>query len=162
MGLYASDLFGAATVTMADSTIGPHAYAAVWLDGDGIYDLTGNTLYGGAGIAFGDTFLHGNALFAQGGVSAWNGVTGLRLVQNTFQDAAEIAVFLHDASATLDQNVWANNGLSLRQQRCADVPEVIGDDLLGLDVELCPPENRLIAYDFGLTTLYLPEIETDE
>ncbi len=181
-GVYASGNWGAPTIKLVDSTIGAHDYAAVWLDGPGSYDLEGNTLSGSAGVDDHGTAIHGNAVFAQNGVSAWgeDATTGLLLADNSFNDASEIGVLLHDASAALTGNAWSGNGTDLRQQLCDGPDHVHGDvtsddgtvtnddavpvtttDLAGVPNPLvCPAANVLIS-SILFTTLYLPEMETD-
>ncbi len=182
IGVYASDRFGSGTLTVTDSTIGPHDYAAIWLDGSGTYDIEGNTVSGSGGVVSESHTLHGNALFAENGATAWDGATGLLLTDNTFSAASGIGVLLDDSSAMLVDNTWSGNGTDLRQQLC-DGPDhvhgpVVGedgtvsmddavpltaDDLLGIPVAIvCPASNVLTAYDLEFTTLYLPAIEVEE
>ncbi len=162
-GVYANDHFGPATLTLADSTIGPHDYAAVWLDGDGTYEIERNTLEGSAGVEIGGWVLHGNALFVENGVTAWDGATGLRLVDNTFQGAPGIAVLLDGSSALLDGNSWADDGSTLRQQTCGDaVPLNDTAPDWAPEWNVCPAANVMTAYDLVLTTLYLPQAESQE
>ncbi len=181
-GVYASDSFGAGTIRLLDSTIGPHDYAAIWLDGHGSYDIEGNTLSGSVGVNDHGTTIHGNAVFAENGVTAWDeeGETGLLLADNTFSEASEIGVLLHGASATLTGNVWSGNAVDLRQQLCdgpdhvhgdftSDDGTVTNDDATPLTTDdragipttvVCPAANVLVS-DIVFTTIYLPETETD-
>ncbi len=177
-GVYALDNAGPPTITLLDSTIGPHDYAAVWLDGPGTYEIEGNQLSGSEGIDQGGHILHGNALFAENGVTAWDGATGLRLADNTFTSSSEIGVLLDGSSAELDDNSWFDNGTDVRQQACDgpdgisgpdegglldDVTPLTQDDLLDIPNALvCPAGNVLTAYDLTFSTLYLPTSETDE
>ncbi len=172
-GVYGTDHFGPPTLTVLDSTIGPHAYAAIWLDGDGTYDIEHNSLSGSPGVDQHGNTIHGNGLFAEHGVTAWHGRTGLLLVDNTFSDASEIGVLLDGSSAELDGNSWFGNGTDIRQQLCDgddgtpgtidDVAHLTDDDLLGAPGALvCPVGNVLTAYDMEFSTLYLPEVETEE
>ena len=156
-GVYASDHFGAPTVTLTDSTIGPHDYAAVWLDGQGAYDIQGNALFGSEGVDDDGWALHGNAVFAERGVTAWDGASGLRLSANTLDGASEVAMLLDGASAELDGNIFSGNGVELWQQRCDDIVAVAEGDP---DWEICPESgNLLTAYDLIFTSLYLPEVD---
>ena len=156
IGIYATDEFGSPTLTLADSTVGPHAYAAVWLDGQGSYDVQRNTLSGSEGVEAGNGRFHGNAVFAEHGVTAWDDASGLRLWENTFEGASEVAVLLDGASAELDGNAFSGNGIDLWQQRCDDIVPLSEEDL---DWEVCPDGNLLTAYDLVFTSLYLPEVE---
>ncbi len=151
--LTAEDIVGVPTVVECPSTNVSYA---------GAYDIQSNQLSGGPGVASGSAVIHGNAVFAENGIAAWDGVTGLNLVGNTFSDAPDVAVFLNDATATVQGNAWSGDGVTLRQQLCKDVPEVTGGDIDALDAELCPAQNEIIAYDFHLGTLYLPTAPTAE
>ena len=156
-GIYASDDFGSPALTLTESTIGRHAYAAIWLDGQGAYDVQRNILSGSQGVDDDGWILHGNAVFAENGVTAWDGASGLRLAGNTFDGAAEIAVLLDGASTELDGNTFTSNGVELWQQRCEGIVP-LPEGAPGW--EICPPDgNLLTAYDLVYTSLYLPEVE---
>jgi hypothetical protein len=162
-GLYANDYYGPATVSLTDSTIGPHAYAAVWLDGNGSYDLERNTFSGSDGVTSGSATLHGNAVFVENGITAWDGATGLLLADNTFSDASEIAVLLDSAAASIRGNLWRNNGTDLRQQRCDGVVPLTEEDVADVpNPDVCPEGNVLTAYDLTFSTLFLPGVTTEE
>ena len=162
-GIYATSYFGPPSLSVTDSTIGAHPYAAVWLDGPGSYDLQGNALSGSDGVEVGDWLLHGNAVFAERGMTPWDGSNGLRLLGNTFSGASEVGVLLDGASATLGGNTWSDNGTDILQQRCPGqdgVAPLTNDDLDGVpDAVVCPERNVLTAYDLVFTSLYLPETE---
>ena len=140
---------------------------------------SGGKRHGGSdGVAQGGSTLHGNAVFAENGVAAWDGTTGLLLSDNLFTSASAIGVLLDDSSAGMDRNEWSGNAVGLRQQACNGPDHVAGpnDDGLVDDVaplteadtlgapsaQVCPASNVLIAYDLAFTTLFLPEIETEE
>lgn len=162
-GIYALNDRGAPTLTLLDSTVGPHAYAAVWIDGPGSYDIERNALSGSSGVPSGTATLHGNAVFAERGVAPWNGTTGLYLSGNSFAAAPEISVLLDGASATLDDNSWSGNGTDLRVQRCEEANPIADAELVGIPlVVVCPGSNVLTAYDLVLTSLYLPTAGTAE
>ena len=156
LGVYATGYFGRATLALADSTVGPHDYAAVWLDGQGSYDLERNLLSGSDGVDRDGWILHGNAVFAERGVTAWDGASGLRLSGNTFDGASEVAVLLDGAASDLDGNLFSGNGVDLRQQRCSGIVALTEVDP---DWEICPDGDLLTAYDLVFTSLYLPEVE---
>lgn len=163
-GLYASSFVGPPEVLLMDSTVGPHPYAAVWLDGPGLYDVQRNDLRGSPGVEQGGSALQGNAVFAENGVTAWDdsGATGLRILDNIISDAGIIAVFLDKSSATLSGNVWSGNVKDVQQQRCADVMALGDEDLIGVpQAHVCPAENSLTAYDITFSTLYLPSVSTE-
>lgn len=161
-GVYATSLYGSPTITISGSSIGPHLYAGVWLDGPGAYDIRDNVIAGSTGTPIAASTMHGNAVFAESGTTPWDGATGLLLSGNTFSDASAIAVLLHAASATLDGNSWSGNGSDLRQQSCADVSPLGAADLAGIPVtDVCPDTNVIIAYGLGFETLRLPSVSTD-
>ena len=159
-GVYAIGAGGPVAVTLTDSTIGPHRYAAVWLDGQGSYDLRDNSLSGSDGFVLGQTQVHGNAIFAQNGVGAWDGNLGLHLAGNDFTGAPPVAVLLHDASATLDGNSWSG-ALHVLQQDCRErTSEVVAPES---DWRICPGGgNILVDQDVEFLTLFLREADNDE
>ncbi len=162
-GVYAGDIFGAPSLTLTDTTIGPQPYAAVWLDGRGTYDIEGNALSGSTGIERGGFTMHGNAVFAENGVTAWDGTTGLRLAGNTFDGASEVGVLLDGSSADLDGNTWADNGADLLQQRCDGVVQLTEDEPDWNPAwAVCPAGNILTDYDIEFSTISLPTVETEE
>ena len=163
LGIYATDDAGPSTLTLIDSTIGSHPYTSVWIDGQGSYDLQRNSLSGSEGIEADGWLIHGNALFAERGVTAWDGASGLRLVGNAFDGAAEVAILLDGASATLEGNTWSDNGIDVWQQRCEGIVALSeGEPDWDSDWTVCPAGNLLTAYDLVFTSLYLPEIEPQE
>lgn len=162
-GVYAADEFGSPNLTMQDSSVGAHPYAAVWLDGNGAYDIEGSQLSGSTGVEQGAHMIHGNALFAENGVTAWDGAAGLSIIDTAFHDASAIAVLLDASSATMSGNTWTGNTTDVWQQRCEADGVLTEDDLLGVPtVDVCPAGNVLTAYDLRFSTLYLPEVGTAE
>ena len=165
-GVYAVTPYGPPTVTLTDSVIGPHAYAAIWLDGAGSYDIQRNVLSGGPGfVDGGGNTLHGNALFAENGVTAWTGATdgpsGLNFVGNTVSGASAIGFFLHGASATLADNVWSSNTVDIRQQSCDGVTPLTAEDIAGApNAVVCPETNVLIAYDIEFES-FVPTVSSE-
>ncbi len=157
-GIYVTSEYGEGTVTVTNSVVSAQSYAGLWLDGDGAYDLQGNEIAGSAGV----DGIHGNAVFAQSGVGAWDGEGGLRIIGNRFSGSPSIAVFLDASSAVLDGNSWPIEGVSLRQQRCDGVVALQGSNLLGVPTsEICPETNVLTAYDVAFSTLYLATAEAE-
>lgn len=142
-------------------TIGPHEYAAVWLDGPGTFDIQGSSLSGSRGVSAAGGTIHGNALFAEHGIAGWDGLHGLRLADSTLLDGAGIAVLLDGSSALLSANVWSGNGTDLRQQSCDGVVPISEGDALDIPTALiCPAGNVLTAYDLAFSSLYLPVPDT--
>ena len=129
-GLYAISTVGPPTVRLSDSVVAGHAYAAIWLDGNGSYDIERNDLSGGSGVLSDGQLLHGNAVFAENGVGAWTGSAGLLLRDNTL-GGSSLAVFLDGSSATLEGNVWTENTTDVWQQRCELTSPLTEADLLG-------------------------------
>lgn len=163
-GVYASSLLGPPSLLLTESTLGPAPYAALWLDGPGAYDVQGCDLSGGPGVISGGTSgatLHGNAVFAENGVTAWNGDSGLHLADNALHDAHNDAVFLQASTGTLERTTWSGNGTDLRQQSCEGIPAMEIPEG-ATTTAICPTENRLFAYDIDFTTLGLRDIETGD
>ncbi|MSP55186.1 MAG: hypothetical protein EXR69_06215 [Myxococcales bacterium] len=162
-GVYAAAGSGHNTLSLLDSTIGPHPYAAVWLDGNGRYDVQGNDLSGSDGVVQGVAVLHGNAVFAQRGVTASDGDNGLLLLQNSYSGASIIAVLLDASSATLSQSTWSGNGTDVWQQHCDDTTALTADDVADVPTaDICPSRNILTAYDISFGGLHLPEVDAPQ
>lgn len=162
-GLYARYEVADLRVVLTGSTIGPHRYAAVWLDGPSTYELVGNDLSAGSGFTLGAATLHGNAVFAWNGVRAWDGATGLYLAENRFHGGENVAVLLHGAGAVLDADQWQSNTVDLLQQACAGVEPLTADDLSGASsASVCPDGNILIDTSATFETLYLPEADVED
>ena len=134
----------APALNLVGTTIEAHDYSAIWLDGPGRYTLVNNTLRGGPGSSpWTGAWWHGDAVYATGGVTAWDGETGLFLESNTFQDSRH-GVFLDGATATLQDNTWESNETDLWQQQCEDTtPLAEGDTAEVTSHEICPEGNRL-------------------
>lgn len=148
---------GENTLTLTDSLIGPHPYAAVWLDGAGSYDLQGNTLHGSTGT---DDGLFGYAIYAQLGIAAWDGANGLNVGETTFQGGPEVAVMLHGATATFAENTWQGTATDVRQQLCEGILPLEVTELDDAPVTvICPEGNALVPYDLVFDTLYLSSVE---
>lgn len=121
IGVYMGSYLAPAMLLMNETTITPSAIAGVYIVGDGLYELFGNTIAApppssGSG---------GSALIAAGGVPGWDGVSGLDgdgllLRENTFSGSETVAVLLDASSAYLAGNVWQDNVLDLSWQGCSD------------------------------------------
>lgn len=150
LGIFAWDFDDApASLHLSGTTVGPHAYAAVWLQGPGNYVLEDNELSGGEGQSPTDwVHLHGDAVYATGGVTAWDedSQTGLLLQGNNLRDSAGAGLFLDGAIATLSDNTWTGNATDLVQQRCEATVALAEDDVIGVPtLELCPAENHAVT-----------------
>ena len=154
-GIYTYHRNSPNTVFVEGTTISDHAYAAVWLDGDGTYLFRNNTLVGGHGIdlEYPDgtaDHRYGDALVATAGVTAWDGAHGLLLDSNEIRDAARSGVLLDASSAFLTNNTFAGNATDLILQDCDGVEEPTGMDD-GLVVDHCPfYSHHMASLDFDL------------
>jgi len=157
-GVYATDHFGPPSLTLTRSTLGPHPYAAVWLDGDGTYLLEDNDLSGSDPFDLRGRPIHGNAVFAERGVTAWDGTTGLSLVGNRLHGVTDVAVLLDASSASLDGNTFEGNGVDVWQQRCDGVAQLVSPEP---DWVVCDGGTLLTDSATQFTTLYLPEVEPE-
>lgn len=162
-GVYAASDFGFPSLSLSDSAVGPHPYAAVWLDGNGRYDVQRNELSGSEGVAQGTGLMHGNAVFAQRGVAVSDGTSGLLLLDNTYSGASIIAVLLDASSATLDGGAWSANGTDVWQQHCDGTVPLTDTELIGVpSTRICPSSNILTAYDITFGGLHLPEVDSPQ
>ena len=157
VGIYASGHYGPTSLSLDGVSLVGNRYAAVWLDGDGEYRLESSTLEGGAGVSFGSAILHGNAVFATGGVTAGDGTQGLSLAGSTLS-GCRTAVLLHGASAALAGTVFTGNALDLQQQACATVDLPTGLEAAASSA-ICPDRWQLVApLSYGL---YLQDVSAD-
>jgi hypothetical protein len=127
----------------------------VWLRNPGTYILEDNDLSGGEGQAPHDWIqLHGDAVYATGGVAAWDEdtQTGLLVQGNTLRDSAGAGVFLDGSVATLADNTWTSNTIDLVQQRCESTVALTDEAVVGVPtLELCPAQNHAVAeLDYAL------------
>ncbi|MBW2257605.1 MAG: right-handed parallel beta-helix repeat-containing protein, partial [Deltaproteobacteria bacterium] len=160
VGIFADDYQGAPSLWLQGATVEVHPYAAVWLSGNGAYELVANVIHGGpcAELTPGLEF-HGDAVYAREVTAPWDGSLGLSLQGNTIQDADGAGVFLDGATATLSGNTYAGNAFDVVQQRCSGVDGPSGIGEAGT-TELCPAYDHLVApLSFQL---YLEEIAAQE
>ncbi len=155
IGIYAATDTRHVGLRLTDSTIGPHRYAGLWLNGNGTYDIEGNTMYAGASVDLNGWPAHGNAVYAFNGVTAWNPdtETGLLLANNAIMDADQTAILLHDATATLNANNWAGNTMDVRQQHCVAAASLTDADLRDVPAaDICESADSLIdtSVEFAL------------
>lgn len=162
IGAYVIDSWGEGTLTIADSTIGPHPYAAVWLDGPGAYRVERSDLAGSEGVAGSVAPMHGNAVYARSGVATWDGVSGLLLLDDTLHDAAIASVLLDGAAAGVAGNRWSAAPTDLVQQRCEEAAALTPDAVADVPrAEICPAGNLLTDRGLQFETLYLSEVEPE-
>ncbi len=128
---------------LSGTEIAAQPVAAVWLDATGEFSITDNTLTGGTGLEHDGLILHGNALYAGEGIQAWDGESGLLLMDNLFQDSADPAVLLDGSSASLSGNTYLGNVVDLSQQQCdgLDPPDGYQE---ATNLDLCPEYDRLV------------------
>ncbi len=121
-------------LTLSGSELSDQELAALWLEGGGAFQVTSTTLHGGSQLEFADA------------VVVTNGVTrdNLLLQDNTFQDAARIAVLLDGTSAQLSGNTYQGNALDLVWQDCDGVDEPTGLDEAPVS-EICPATAYVLA-----------------
>ncbi len=127
------------------STLRDNPIAGAWFGGQGSYQLTGNTIHGGEGWSRGTLTQCGDAVYAGGGVQAWDGSSGLWLSDNDLVEGLTAGLFLDDASATVQGNRYAENQVDIVQQglACELGPEGWTSEPLR-STELCP------TYDYGV------------
>lgn len=133
LGAYLLRVSAPTTLGLAGVTVGPHAYAGIWVDGGALTTDT-TDLSGGPGIDLGlPEPLHGNALYV--GNLGTASLTGGRV-----HDAG-IAVLLDDADASFTGVGWSDNAVDIQQQRCGEVPPV--DPGSAPAVVVCPRTDTL-------------------
>lgn len=121
-GIYVERDDGEAVLELEGSLVEGQAHAGVWLQGNGAYRLVGNTLVGGEGIPLRDDLrVHGNAIYAGGGIAPSDGIQGLWIDGNELLDSAGGAVFLDASSASFGANTFSGNENDVIQQRCDGV-----------------------------------------
>jgi hypothetical protein len=106
------------------ATVQGGLYAAVWIDRRGASDvavrIVDSDLAGGVGAPDGSGVpVHGNAVYATGGVLPWDGQRGLLIEGTTFRDSV-VGVLLDASAATFDGDSWTGNGVDLVQQDCVE------------------------------------------
>lgn len=147
IGIYAQNPFGGATLDVRDSVVSGNALAAMWVDGVDAATIERSTLYGSGGVALrAGLFVNGNAVFAQNLAAG-----ALRLADDALTGAADAALLLNNATATLSNVTWAENGTDVVQQTCADNAVLI--DSFGASAELCTGVDRptlSLAYALNL------------
>jgi len=162
VGIYADPwLGGPPTLAVSDTTIWDNVIAGVWLSGPGSYSLSDNTIHGGEGWSRQSLTMCGDAVYARQGVTAWDGASGLLLERNELLDGLGAGLFLHDASASLSGNSYADNAVDLVTlgAYCATPPEGYEDEALG-SAELCPAYDYATCGDEFALRLTLEEPET--
>jgi len=148
VGILSAAPYEAPLLSLDGVTISEHAYGSLYLDGPGTYTISGADLEGGTGweLVAGRT-VHGDALFATGGVAEWNedAGTGLRLEGTTLRDSVGAGLFLDASSATLSRTTFAGNATDLVQQACGEgLATPIGTDE-ATTTTMCPATSRLVV-----------------
>ncbi len=128
------------SLLVIDSTLSDNLAAGGWLSGQGSYHLESNTFSGGIGIPHGTGTRCGDGVYARA-ASAWDAGSGLLLQGNTLSDNTGAGLFLDDASAALDGNLWQANTPDLLVQGEACLSP--GDDWAEApSSEICPAWDR--------------------
>ena len=133
------------TLALERCTVSGAPLAALYVDGDGHYSVRDSELVAGVGVDIQGIPVHGNAVFARGGV------TDLVFSGNTLRGAADVSMLLDASSVTLDGNLWEDNGWDIVLQHCLAEGEGAAPwEILGSDeaarVELCPAWDRLTLH----------------
>ena len=158
-GVYVSDRSGPAILSIDGSSIENQPYTALWLDGDGSYEIRDSALTGGYGLEMEypngiTSILHGDGIVATGGVTAWDGATGLLLENTLIHGAYRAGMILDGSSAELTNNTFSSNPTDLVWQHCTGVQEPGGIGEVPI-VDYCPEYNLGVApLEFNL---YLEE-----
>jgi len=147
VGIYAADLGARPDLLVSGGSVTGHDYAALWLAGTGAYQIDGVLLDDHPGVEHtnpqgGTLLFHGDAVYATGGITAWDGSLGLHIANSTLSGCGGPALFLDGASATLQGNLYSGNALDLLQQACdgVDPPDGYGE---APTYELCPQYDEL-------------------
>ncbi|MDP6935261.1 MAG: right-handed parallel beta-helix repeat-containing protein, partial [Myxococcota bacterium] len=151
---------------LSDSTVRDNGMGAVYIKGEGRYQLIGNDLAGGMisekRVSDWD---HGDAVFVTAGTgtpTVWDpdAELGLLLEDNSMSDSAGAGVFLDGASATLSGNVYEDNGVDLVWQGCesVDTPEGLDEEPV-TSTELCP-DYDYTTEDLSMS-MYMVESEVE-
>jgi len=84
-------------------------------------------------------------VYARDGVASWDGEAGLLLESNELENGLGAGLFLHEATATLSGNSYADNAVDLVTQGsgCEEPPAGYEGEAFRSDVQLCP------AYDYA-------------
>ena len=124
--VYLQSAEGVSALTLDEVTVSG-VLEGVYLMGPGAYLVQNSTLSGPR---------RGYGVYAAGGVSPWDGTTGLRILADTVKDW-EVGVLLEASSATVTDAVWFGNEVDVVQTGCSDaVPPIDGGGDLGVSV-LC-------------------------
>jgi len=145
VGVYTASPVGVATLVLHGVALSDHPYGSVYVDGPGSYQLQDADLEGGPGweLVAGRP-LHGDAVFATGGVGPWSDDLGLLVAGCTLRDSAGAGVFLDGASASLVDNVWQDNETDWVQQGCSgELAAVEGGEEASSSE--CPETQQLVV-----------------
>ena len=151
VGVWVDSGWGDADLNLRNSEVEASSLAAVYLAGQGRYQIDDNHLEGGPGFEWSPgTWLHGDAVVATGGIGPWQEDDGLRLTNNRLVDSAGTALFLDGSSATLSGNTYSANAHDIIQQECSEDWSPLSPD--SADVELCTGSyRRVLPLSFDLT-----------
>ncbi len=109
------------SLELSDSVIHGNLVGAVYLDGEGSYEIRDSELSGSLGVEHGITARCGDGVYARD-VAAWDGASGLLLEDNSITGNRGAGLFLDESWAALAGNDWAGNGpdLLVQGQACLE------------------------------------------
>ncbi|MDP6935748.1 MAG: right-handed parallel beta-helix repeat-containing protein, partial [Myxococcota bacterium] len=119
VGVFASDdglsMFGRSELILRNSTVRDNVMGAVYIEGEGGFQVIGNELHGGAGLDMEPgRWAHGDALLVkqgEGSTDAWDeeDQLGVLIEDNTLMDSTGAGLFLDGADVTLANNTYDGN-----------------------------------------------------
>ncbi len=143
VGIYVDphDNGGEPSILVSDTEVGGALIAGIWLGGPGSFEILNSEVHGGEGEPHGSTVRCGDAVWAGRGIEAWDGSSGLLISGSSLGQAAGAAVFLDDASASLQGNSYTDVDVDLLVQgpSCHEPDESWTD---AEDREICPSWDR--------------------
>ena len=96
------------------------------------------------------TLQHGDAIVATGGVTAWDGASGLLLEDSEIRDSVRAGVLIDGSSALLTGNSFTDNTVDVIWQDCDGVDEPFGLGQVPV-VDHCPLYNHhIVPLEFSL------------
>lgn len=133
----------AVQLVMDGVDIHDNPYVAVWIDGASAVSIRNSTLEGGPGVEYRTgAFMNGNGIYAHD-IGPGDGALGLTIVGTTVSSCQDAGVLLDNASASLTESAWSDNGTDVVQQACGAYPAP--SDVTGATTEICPADDRPTA-----------------
>ncbi len=159
VGLYAHDDGDAAPSTRLEgTTIEDNQRQGAWLWGEGSHLLIDSTLRAGPGDPHGATARCADAVYAGGGLAAWDGSSGLGFEGGSLEDATGAGLFLDGSTALLEGTAFLNNGYDVIAQGAGC--EGLDAGAFGADsADVCPTWTYPTCYEEFVFTLEVTEID---